>query len=404
MSSKTTLIVITTLIIISIIILTVQKTTEKFTEYFGLSCIDYIPFMKTPEYPVKKDRIFISIASYRDSECSETVYTIFSQARYPKNVFLGICEQNSPLHLEELCVLKYKNFIKPYLRQIKYHNINYKDAKGPTYARYFCSKLWSGEEYYLQIDSHSFFEKDWDVHLINQLKACTYSENPETEESYGNSGSKRPVLSTYPPTEEQIKNSNISVIDSGTIAHNGLPSFLASIWTGSFQKPLRSTKPFISGGLFFTYGSFLNIVQYDPYLSHLFQSEEFLFSARMFTNGFDVFVPSINVLSHHYNRKGPMYFKDIKDSTECKKLAETKVKFLLGLTEKLSVADDYLRDYNNYGLGTFRTISDFFNASGITTSENKLVSLEPWTQNGTVSEKFEGWNFYKSGYTLIKKM
>ena len=49
----------------------------------------------------------------------------------------------------------------------EYEKLYYKKAKGPTYARYWCSTLWEGEEFFLQIDSHTHFIKGWDTELIN---------------------------------------------------------------------------------------------------------------------------------------------------------------------------------------------------------------------------------------------
>jgi [Skp1-protein]-hydroxyproline N-acetylglucosaminyltransferase len=392
-----TLTILIILEIISIIIISSILINKNFTEQFGVVCMDYIPYKETPEYEIKKGKIFISVASYRDPECSITINSIFNNAKNPENIFLGICEQNNKNNPEESCINnEFFNKYPQYFSQIRFHNMDFTEAKGPTYARYFCSKLWKGEEYYLQIDSHSFFEKNWDFNLINMLKECEKVSN-------------RPILSTYPPTSEQIKNpSAISVIDSGSVKSNDIPVFLAGIWTyqkndQKFETPLKATKPVVSGGLMFTKSSFLYDVPYDPSLSNLFNGEELLFSARLFTNGYDVFVPNINILSHHYNRNGPMYHKDVKNTSECRNLAEKKVLFLLGLLEKQSVADSFLRDYNKYGLGNFRSVSDFFNATGITIKNEKIISVENWGQNSIVSEKFNGWNFYKSGYEKIRK-
>src|SRR5260221_13345699 len=38
-------------------------------------------------------RIFVSIASYRDTECQWTVKDLFEKARHPERVFAGICWQ-----------------------------------------------------------------------------------------------------------------------------------------------------------------------------------------------------------------------------------------------------------------------------------------------------------------------
>ncbi|NBU46583.1 MAG: RNA pseudouridine synthase [Flavobacteriales bacterium] len=40
--------------------------------------------------PIKKDTIFISIASYRDEVCNSTLKSIYSMASKPQNVFCGV--------------------------------------------------------------------------------------------------------------------------------------------------------------------------------------------------------------------------------------------------------------------------------------------------------------------------
>ena len=43
-----------------------------------------------------------------------------------------------------------------------------RDAKGAGYARSIAMSQYGGEDYYLQIDSHTIFEKNWDIECIDQ--------------------------------------------------------------------------------------------------------------------------------------------------------------------------------------------------------------------------------------------
>ena len=409
MTRDHTLPVMSTVVLVVVLsFLIMRKLNEKFEEYFGSSCVDLIEFSRTPQIPIKKGTIFVSIASYRDTECGNTVNSIFSSAKNPENIFLGICEQNKDGSEDEVCYKPdsiLKDFdVSKYINQIRYHNLPYTSAKGPTYARYHCSKLWSGEEFYLQIDSHTTFEKDWDYKLIKMLDQCRYSDTESDKHPYGIQGSKKPILSAYPPTFEQVSLPGFPVMDNAKISDGtGLPIFLAGIWNIESDKPLKSPKPFIAAGLMFLDSTFLYDVQYDPNLSHLFQGEETLFSARLFTNGYDVFAPNLKVCSHHYNRSGPMFYKDNVVSYECRAKAEKKVLFLIGLSEKETVMDDFIRDIDRYGLGTFRTMDNFWHSSGITITNKKLVSVENWSVLNKPSEPFEGWDFYISGFLKIRQ-
>ena len=40
------------------------------------------------------NKIFVSIASYRDNVCVDTINSIYENANEPENIFLGICQQN----------------------------------------------------------------------------------------------------------------------------------------------------------------------------------------------------------------------------------------------------------------------------------------------------------------------
>ena len=115
---------------------------------------------------VNNDLIFISIPSYRDNYCKKTVRSIFDNAKYPEKIRLGIYEQNNTNNEGELCD-KYKK----YRHQIRYLRSDYKEAKGPLYARAkIYQHLYKNEKYFLMIDSHSLFLPNWDVEMIKQLK------------------------------------------------------------------------------------------------------------------------------------------------------------------------------------------------------------------------------------------
>ena len=70
---------------------------------------------------MKKNSIFVSVASYRDNVCFDTIKSLFGMAKYPENIFIGICQQNKEEdydcieHIEE----KWKKNINMYV----YENI-----------------------------------------------------------------------------------------------------------------------------------------------------------------------------------------------------------------------------------------------------------------------------------------
>lgn len=294
------------------------------------------------------ENIFVSIASYRDHECSDTIESIYKNARNSQNIFIGICEQNSDEKMEDC--LKNNSFTNKYLNNIRITRLNYLDAKGPSYARYYCSKLLKNEKYFFQIDSHTSFEKDWDVNLIKMLKEAI----EDSEKKYG---TNKVVLSSYPPTKEQLNMIGYSTMDSFHISEIGLPIFKASFIKEKIDKPIESPMPFCAAGYMFLESNFIKDIPYDPTLEHLFQGEEVLFSARLFTHGYKFYSPNIGVCTHHYLRKGNFYWNDIPDVVEKKKIAQEKVKKILGFSSK-SNENNFGSNYE-YGLGKTRDIKEF---------------------------------------------
>jgi len=111
----------------------------------------------------KEDTIFVQIASYRDSELQHTLQDLFAKAKKPENIFVGICHQydmkeQSDKHLFEI------PFPRP--NQLRIEEIDFRDAKGISFARNRAQKLWRGEKWSLQVDAHSRFKENWDEELV----------------------------------------------------------------------------------------------------------------------------------------------------------------------------------------------------------------------------------------------
>ncbi len=109
-------------------------------------------------------RIFVQIASYRDTECQWTVKDLFEKAEHPERVFVGICWQFDP-DMDDGCFLVETR--PEQQRIVKFH---VKDSRGVCWARHEVQKLWRGEEYTLQIDSHMRFVQNWDSRMIAMLE------------------------------------------------------------------------------------------------------------------------------------------------------------------------------------------------------------------------------------------
>ncbi len=265
--------------------------------------------------PRDDDSIFVALGTYRDPYCPMTMKSLYGQAEHPEKVFVGLFQQNC---FEKVCrtgVLKggkvenmepdvdcYKEFCKSPEGQrtnacntgnVRLFNVNESESLGPYMARYLGGKFYRGEQYYLQIDSHSEFTSNWDSKLIKMVHDAP---------------ARLPVISTYPPDSS----SNWK----DTIGYRMCDSEFASaqiewqiIRLGSsmtFDRSIPTVPcyaPFVAAGFFFGPASLLYDVPFDPLLPWIFMGEEISMSARLWTAGYDIFSPTINVLNHYYVRR-----------------------------------------------------------------------------------------------------
>jgi hypothetical protein len=105
--------------------------------------------------------IFVSIAAYRDPQLVPTVTDCIAKARYPERLRFGICWQHSPA--EDTLPLFHDDCFRIL-------SIDWRESKGACWARSEVMKLWQGEEWFLQVDSHCRFAKDWDAMLVDGMK------------------------------------------------------------------------------------------------------------------------------------------------------------------------------------------------------------------------------------------
>jgi len=286
-----------------------------------------------------EDTIFVSVASYRDSQCSDTIKSLFEQADKPERVFVGVCEQNKSDEPKEACVAPR---LPENVRRIQ---IPYLEAKGPTYARYLCSTLYQGETWFAQIDSHTKFVKGWDTKAIKSARACP---------------SEKPVLTHYPRKIEEYdsEDKSVPVLCKSKFDGQGVVTFESVIMQPPKDGVPRKV-PFVSGGFVFMPGKAVRDVLFDPSLPYLFQGEEILHSARLWTAGYDFFTPLENIVYHFYERKDhPKFWNDVQATGEVQKETIRKVKRLLGLEQPPLVG-------YAYGMGTTRSLESYWQFAGV---------------------------------------
>ena len=244
--------------------------------------------------------IFVSIPSYRDADCKNTLKDIYDTANAPHRVFVGILTQNHPEHTEEVC-----GEYNPFQKNIRSKNISYLDASGPLKARSLISKdLYKGETYYLMIDSHSKFTENWDDKLIAQI------------EYLQEKGVKKPIISNYIP--------DVGLMEGG---YNRVPIICEVLETKEipyiFQNrsdvPKSTFAPsyFMGAGGMFTSGRFVKDIGLDRLhnLKNIQNGEEILYAVLGYTHGYDIYTPADNIIFHKYHTPDRPFFRHDTNQT-----------------------------------------------------------------------------------------
>ena len=155
--------------------------------------------------PPRRDdgSIYLSLATYRDENCINTIKWAYEKAKHPEKLFVGLVQQNCHKDCrsgvleggkvedvppdencyELFCEGEGKEFCKK--GQVRLLEVDEPESLGPYAARYFASKMWYGEQWYMQTDAHMTWKPDWDEISVDMLKRAP---------------SKKPVISHYPPS------------------------------------------------------------------------------------------------------------------------------------------------------------------------------------------------------------
>jgi hypothetical protein len=226
-------------------------------------------------------KIFVQIASYRDPELVPTIKDCIENAKYPEDLTFGICWQRD----ESEDLSEYQN--DPRFRILEY---NWKESKGLCWARHLIQKLYRGEEYTLQLDSHHRFAKNWDEKLIKMMELT---------------GSEKPILTSYAGMYNPEGNKKLNIDPYKVIMDKFTPegTILFRPWGINNYEELKKPIParVVSGHFFFTIGRHCEDYKYDPNL--YFAGDEISLSIRSYTLGYDLFHPHETVVWHEYTRK-----------------------------------------------------------------------------------------------------
>jgi hypothetical protein len=318
--------------------------------------------------------MFVSIASFRDKLCPQTLFRLFTKAKFPNRLRVGLVQQNDDDDgdcIENFCKMMTNSTGDcKYIDQIRIKRFHARDAKGPVWARAKSAELLHDEEYCMQIDSHMDFVYNWDKKMIKM---------------WGLIDNEYAVLSTYvAQNTPKIKGINSVVEDDDSeLVRDGkslnevphlcmvtlydMPRNWGTKCIKNFKHP-KLTNGIWGAGLSFSKCHAERKSPYDPYISHIFDGEEFSKAAKLWTNGYDIYTPHKVFVSHEYTESQ----SDMKHSTWANHInrdelqySSNRIKALLDLPGSgYSEAEKARLRRSKYGLGDRRSLTQFLLFSG----------------------------------------
>mmetsp|Transcript_6705 Transcript_6705/g.13789 ORF Transcript_6705/g.13789 Transcript_6705/m.13789 type:complete len:581 (+) Transcript_6705:114-1856(+) len=307
-----------------------------------------------------KSTIFVSIPHFRDGKrCGQTLQRLFATAAHPDRVHVGLIEQTDTEHpqddptcLDEYCKLmgfetkdhppgvahkgekqadrdavrKACPRAEKQIRTLRFHHLA---SKGPVYARSFARKLLGNEEFCMEIDAAMDFVEGWDVKVVGQWQM--------TGNEYG-------VLSALPfslKDRERVESGQeVARQCAIRIGSEGVPLYDLH----ADGKAIGLTQPLLaythSSSFAFAKCHYETNVPHDPFAAQLLETEKFPRFARLWTRGYDVYTPSINIVYkantnlhplHHVKGHGEREERKWPPNDNERRDAHIRMKVLLGV-------------------------------------------------------------------------
>ncbi len=315
--------------------------------------------------------IFISIASYRDTELVPTIKSIIEKADNPKSIHFGVVSQDINKNHPDLS----------FVENLSYLKMDFREAKGVGYARKLAMEMYEDESFYLQLDSHMRAVQGWDTKLKSMYHISTKIAKTD-----------KIILSQYPAAYEIHTGGKEYFIQSheelwSTPTWSKVHNRDNGSWS-SIRQPIEDlSKPHPShtvlAGYLFAKGEFVNEVPYDERIS--FMGEELCIAIRAYTRGWKIYAPNEMLFWHFYKRRqSPKIWNQMEDTKRPLKWIDMEMQ-----SKRIQKSILLGEDHGIYGIGDHKKYLEFQDIIGIDFSDfykneiNKKVKMSLKTEELT---------------------
>jgi Glycosyltransferase (GlcNAc) len=322
---------------------------------------------------MNKKSIYISIPCLGfDTELFNTVNScIFNQSK----------NNNIQVHIACIGNKDFYNMARVLLNNFNNVKISFfelKDNYGVGKGRNLAAKFYNNEDYFLQIDSHTLFDKDWDSQLIKTFeKALEFSKNEKTIltsylSDYKIENDRYMAQDIKMPFSYWEINKTISVFNKETnsMSDTNIPTWKVCgieefkelndiVSKDGFVNSIKVCAQFIFGNHHFAKNNCLDT-------DILFWEEEIIQSVELINNGFSMLYPDIDSKLHHF-------FTDQLTTTSRITFYEISKDLGISSTEYL---EKMIKNYKKYILdkNNYEKINNYKKYSGIDLFTNTVYS------------------------------
>lgn len=239
---------------------------------------------------MNKDKtIFISIAAYNEIYIEQTIESALLMAKYPERLRFGVFSLNSDNRIPSLSQFKNTKLI----------TAQHPDLLGVCNSRIGAIFLYDNEDFYMQIDAHMLFDRNWDDILVNSYYTIVKETNCKT-----------PLITTQ--TAWWVNEENNKILNynpDNSLRHCALvydkDSHLKSdfpLWAiGQHVQDNEKYQEHFGFSAHFAFTSSSFIFDVMPDSSIYFYGEEQTTALRAWTRGYRMFILPYNIV-WHYNK------------------------------------------------------------------------------------------------------